>query len=123
MNMQGESMESKLFRIPILRTGKKHCPKYIYALETALHSDGCTAVSEAYHDCCVIHDLGYKLGIDPWGHPINKAEADLNFRKCMQSKSPLGKFSPMSWWRWLAVKVFGKKFYPKTTPSFETYKF
>ena len=112
-----------MLKIPILRTGKKPCKKYVYALEVALRSDGCTAVSEVYHDACVIHDLGYKLGIDPWGHPITKKDTDTNFRKCMQSKSVFGKLSPMSWWRWLAVSTFGGKFYPKTTPDFETYLF
>ena len=110
-----------MIRIPILRIGRKPCRKYIIALEEAIKSDGCSVVTETYHDCCIVHDLGYRVGIDCWGHPINREEADLAFRFCMQSKSRFGRFSPMSWWRYLAVRVFGWKSYPKETPSFETY--
>lgn len=112
-----------MLKIPILRKGKKPCPKYIYALEHALGADGCTAVSEIYHCCCIIHDLAYKLGIDCYGNPIDRAQADFNFRSCMQDKSMFGKCSPMSWWRWAGVRCFGSKHYHKTVPQFKTYLF
>ena len=112
-----------MLRIPILRAGKKPCKKYVYALEMSLKSDGCSGVTEVFHECCVLHDLSYRLGIDCYGHPVNRLEADINFRKCMQSKSRFGRFSPISWWRYYAVRLFGHKHYPTTTPDFETYLF
>jgi hypothetical protein len=110
-----------MLRIPILKTGQKPCKKYVIVLEEAIQADGCSGATEVYHDCCVFHDLAYRIGIDYYGHPVNRKEADVLFRQCMQSHSKLGRFSPMSWWRYAAVRLLGHTKYPKTTPSFETY--
>lgn len=88
---------------------------------TALKSDGCTLVSELFHICCLEHDCAYKLHKDPrdayryfeqgctnyWdlASPISRGEADKRFRKCMQERSKLGRFSPVSWLRWVGVRV------------------
>ena len=83
----------------------------IRQLAAALKSDGCTVVTEAFLDCCLLHDILYKTGIDPdTGQPVSRAEADRTFRDCMQSRSRLGRFSPMSWWRYLGVRLFGRFF-------------
>ena len=64
-------------------------------------TDFCTGVSEWYADCCAQHDKEYA------NPDIKRREADGNFRRCIQKKSPFGIFSPMSWWRWAGVRVFG----------------
>jgi len=49
----------------------------------ALGSDGCTGVTEWHHDCCLLHDVYYRTGLDMDGRVITKAEADLAFWRCM----------------------------------------
>lgn len=72
-----------------------------------LGSDGCTKVSQMYQDCCFEHDIAYKTGATVDKAPVTRAEADAAFRRCMQQKSRLGRLSPMSWWRWIGVRLFG----------------
>lgn len=74
-------------------------------------SDGCTFVSEIHHDCCLQHDYACEEGFDPREvfegrlTPMSRRSADALFRRCNQSRSPLGRFSPMSWWRWVGVRI------------------
>lgn len=76
-----------------------------------LQSDGCTVVSELYQDCCRLHDILYKTGIDPdTGLPVTRAHADRIFRQCMTDRSRLGAFNPIAWWRYLGVRLFGRFF-------------
>jgi hypothetical protein len=42
------------------------------------------------------------------GHKVEKEDVDMRFRWYMQIKSPLGRLSPMPWWRWYAVDRVGK---------------
>src|SRR3990167_10753649 len=94
-----------------------HDPKYwewVRWVAARLHSDGCTGVSELYHDCCLEHDISYRTGLDPRIQytkgrviPLSRSEADARFRRCMQQQSVLGKLSPVSWYRWLGVRVGG----------------
>lgn len=79
-----------------------------------LNSDGCSWVSELFHDCCLEHDIHYRLGSDIYGKPITRAEADRRFRHCMQRHSKLGRFSPISWIRWAGVRLFGSNAYKGT---------
>ena len=90
-----------------------------------IHSDGCSGVPDFYKEACLQHDLSYFYarcpvsaykcyleGIeDVWGaaQVITKAHADAVFRRTIQAKSKLKRFSPMSWWRWLGVKWFAGK--------------
>ena len=97
--------------VPVLKVGEPLTAEYVMHLDKAISSDGCTGVSDFYRDCCVIHDLAYRGGIDPWGQPITRHQANINFRQCIQSRSTLGRFSPMSWIRWAGVEVFGRFFY------------
>jgi len=74
-----------------------------------LESDGCSGVPDFYLDACLEHDIHYRTHRWINGMSIFKSEADARFRQVIQSRSVLGVMSPMSWWRWLAVKSFGKK--------------
>lgn len=74
----------------------------------AAGSDGCTKVADFYVDCCFEHDLHYILGRTLTGESLSKTDADRLFRLCIQERSPFGVFSPMSWWRWLGVRLFGR---------------
>jgi protein-S-isoprenylcysteine O-methyltransferase Ste14 len=87
-------------------------------------SDGCTVVSEYCRDACLQHDLCYKYQRNPrsaytryvknlrhkWmeADPISREEADRQFRDTLQSLSPLGRWSPVSWIRWAGVRIFGR---------------
>lgn len=112
-----------MLKIPILKRGRKPCRRYIYALEAALNADGCSGASEFYHDCCIIHDLGYRLGINVYGQIITRYQADAAFKECMQAKSIFGVLSLMAWWRYAAVRWFGAKHYTHERPDFYTYFF
>jgi hypothetical protein len=79
-----------------------------------LKADGCSKALEVYREACLEHDLTYRTGFDPrmlflYHVPvaISRREADARFREEMQRRSFAGKLSPMSWWRWLGVRVFG----------------
>lgn len=71
--------------------------------------DGCTGVLDFYRPCCVLHDFHYRIGLDFDMTAISRALADAKFRRCMQTRSIVGVFSPMSWWRWAGVRIFGGK--------------
>jgi hypothetical protein len=84
-----------------------------------INSDGCSVVPDFFLDCCRIHDLAYYYAKDPrsayeigdWGlaDPIDQKGADALLKCCIQSKSRLGKWSPMAWWRYWALREFGAK--------------
>lgn len=100
-----------MLRIPL--RGERSSEEYwtlIRNLAAALNSDGCTGVPELYHDCCLEHDIHYRLGIrlsGEIGTPISRADADARFRQCIQERSRLGRISPLSWIRWIGVRLFG----------------
>jgi hypothetical protein len=96
--------------IPILAENEPLTDAHVALLATAIQSDGCTAVSELFHECCVVHDLGYEFGIDPWGRQVTKRAIDAAFRRSMQKRSKLGVLSPVAAVRWLGVRLFGRKF-------------
>lgn len=86
-------------------------------------TDGCSKVTGAYRKCCRVHDLAYYYGRDPvsaykryvagepeyWfeAAPITRAQADADFRRCIQANSGAGFFSPLALMRWLGVRVGG----------------
>lgn len=90
-----------------------------------IKSDGCSGVPDFHLDCCLQHDASYwyaKCPVsaytyyledspNPWEQATNifESDADARFRRCIQQDSPFGRYSPMSWWRWAALKMFGKK--------------
>lgn len=99
------------WEIPLLEEGEPLTDEYVNKhLAPAIKSDGCTLVSELYHECCVVHDLGYEFDIDPWGRPSSKTQTDTTYRRCMQARSRLGRFQPISWVRYIGVSLFGGRF-------------
>ena len=80
----------------------------IYDKAAELGSDGCSFASGGFRDCCVEHDVHYRLGTTIDGYPITRREADARFRSCMQCRSRFGWWSPVAWWRWAAVRTFGR---------------
>ena len=81
-----------------------------------LGSDGCSGVPDFHLDGCYEHDIAYRTGKDLYGNQITRAEADRRFRIYIQKHSLLAKFrlgffSPMSWWRWAGVRLFGRNSY------------
>lgn len=83
-----------------------------------LGSDGCTFATELYHDCCLEHDCMCRDGVDLYGDPVSRWQAAWRFMRCCQSKSPLGKYSPVSYWRYVAVMV--REVYVKVMDRFKS---
>lgn len=83
----------------------------VHKMAQRLHSDGCSHVTSAYLECCEEHDIHYRTGQTLLGEPISREEADRLFRECMQHRSIFKVFSPMSWWRWVGVRLFGASSY------------
>ena len=72
-----------------------------------LGADGCSGVPDFHVDCCLHHDIMYRTGMDVNGKEVTRAEADAEFRRCHQERSRFGKASPMAFWRWVGVRLFG----------------
>ena len=70
-----------------------------------LGTDGCSFVTGAYVECCMEHDIFYRTGKTLDGKPISKRQADARLRACMMSRSKLGFFSPIAWWRWAGLRL------------------
>lgn len=70
-------------------------------------TDGCTGVKDWYVEACYEHDFHYTYRKTLWGDPLTRDEADSRFREQIQARSPFKRFSPMSWWRYLAVRRLG----------------
>jgi len=71
-------------------------------------SDGCTGVADIFVKACWEHDFYFRTHHDFNGKVISFWEANRRFRRRMQWCSKLGFLSPVSWWRWLGVSLFGK---------------
>lgn len=82
-----------------------------WALVHRAPNDGCTGVKDWFVDCCAVHDYFYRHGIH-WldGQPVTRAEADAALRDCIRERSQFGKYSPMAFWRWAAVRIAGRWF-------------
>lgn len=78
---------------------------HVRATAKILNSDGCTGVKDYYLDSCLEHDIHWRTGRTVYGVPITKQQANERFRRVIQSRSKLGRLSPMSWWRFAAVSV------------------
>ena len=78
------------------------------AWAVAAGSDGCTGVPDFFVVCCHEHDHVYQTGETLRGVPQTKAEGDQRFRDCVQRHSPLRELSPLSWVRWVGVRVLGR---------------
>ena len=76
-------------------------------LALAAGSNGCTGVPDFYAYNCWLHDLHYRFGHDLSGRPLSRDDADRRLRLGIQARSLFGILSPMSWWRWFGVRLFG----------------
>lgn len=85
-------------------------PEYWAKLRTWARgaSDGCTGVLDIHIWACWEHDFHYRHGRTLYaGEAISRREADARFREVNAAESRLGRFSPLAWWRWAGVRVFG----------------
>ena len=78
----------------------------VRARAAALGSDGCTGVSEWQHDCCLLHDILCRTGVDMDSVAVTRTEADALFWKCLTDRSPLGVWSPRAWLRYAGVRLY-----------------
>jgi hypothetical protein len=92
---------------------RRFTEKDIQKIKEKCNSDGCTGVSNAHVYACYVHDFLYEFHVDFYGNPITQEQADKILRELIQLKSVFGVFSPMSWWRWVGVRVFGKSHWDK----------
>jgi hypothetical protein len=73
-----------------------------------LGTDGCSGPAfEVYVRACWEHDIHYRTGQTLYGLPLTRADADAIFRERHQEFSVFGRLSPMSWWRWLGLRIGG----------------
>ena len=86
----------------------KHYWDRVRKAALAIESDGCTGVPDFHVDCCFEHDIAYVSGHTVDLERRTKWQADRDFRHCLQARSRWGVFSPMSWWRWIAVTLCGR---------------
>ena len=101
--------DDKMVLVPLLGAGTPVTDAWAKKVAKVIASDGCSGVPDFHLCCCIVHDLAYKFAVDPWGAPLTRPEADAAFRACIQAHSTLGRFSPMSWWRWAGVRIGGQK--------------
>ncbi len=90
------------------RTTAKYWRK-VRAKAKELKSDGCSGVPDFYKDCCLEHDVHYRTHKTIDGIDIDRKTADGTLKKCIQSRSLFGRWSPMAQWRYLAIRRWGKK--------------
>ena len=79
------------------------------AIAEFVYSDGCTGVPDFYRNDCIYHDWCYRTHRDLDGTPLTKKESDKRLKAGIRVESPFGMWSPMAWWRYVAVKRFGRK--------------
>lgn len=89
------------------RAGKRYWER-VRDKAAELGTDGCSGATGAFAECCMEHDIAYRTGLTVNGEAQTKEQADTRFLHCMQSRSVLGFYSPVAWWRYAAVRCFGK---------------
>jgi hypothetical protein len=83
----------------------EHYWQRVRARAKALGSDGCTAVEPWNLDCCLLHDVMCRTGMDMDGNSITREEADYLFWECNRQRTPFSWLSPRSWTRWAGVRL------------------
>jgi hypothetical protein len=78
-----------------------------WALHADPPSDGCSGVKDWYIEACWEHDFHYRYAQTIYREPISFEEANSRFRESIQMRSKLGRFNPISWFRWYGVKTLG----------------
>ena len=74
-----------------------------------IDSDGCTDVPDFYLNGCTQHDFWYRTHRNFDGTPITKQEADKGLEQYVWKHSWFGHFSPLAWWRYRGLRMFGKR--------------
>ena len=74
-----------------------------------LGSDGCTGVVDIFLSACLEHDIHFRTHKFLCGCEIDFSTANYIFRRRIQQRSLFGRFSPVSWLRWIGVNHFGRK--------------
>lgn len=94
--------------------------QWIAAEAAAIHSDGCTAVTEWHQPCCFEHDLACVYAKDPrdayrlhmaggenvwvYAADMSRRQADAMFYACNRERSgPIG--DARSFFRWIGVRL------------------
>jgi len=74
-----------------------------------LKSDGCTGVPDTYLYSCKEHDIHTRTHKTVHGDAITFNQAAYCIRRRVQQGSVLGSLSPISWFRWVGVHIFGHR--------------
>ena len=77
-----------------------------------LGTDGCSGpakLTQWYIDACYEHDIHYRTHMWLDGTPITQEEADARLRDVVRSRSWFNGYSPLGWWRYHALRQFGKR--------------
>jgi len=74
-----------------------------------LKSDGCTGVPDTYLYSCKEHDIHTRTHKTVQGEIITFNQAAYCIRRRVQQGSVLGSLSPISWFRWVGVHIFGHR--------------
>lgn len=70
----------------------------------ALGSDGCTHATAWNLDCCLLHDVMRRTGMDMDDHAVTEAEQNYLFWECNRQRS----LARLSWYSpWSAVRYLG----------------
>ena len=92
--------------IPILARGQQPTSDYIQKLKKAIRSDKCTMAIDWNVPCCVLHDLVCSTGIDHYGQPTSRRDADTRFWRCNRDMVRANTPSRMKrWWGLLRADV------------------
>jgi hypothetical protein len=89
----------------------------VHARAMEINSDGCSGVPDWLIWTCWEHDIHYRTHKMLDGEAITRAQADYVFRRRIQQCSGWGRLSPVSWWRWVALKLFGMRAWKRHEPA------
>lgn len=95
---------------------KKFTPRDYKRIAIFINSDGCTDVPDFYLNGCIQHDWWFRTHRNFDGSPITEEEANQGLRDYVWHHSLFGHFSPLAWWRYYALEVFGKKAWDEMPP-------
>lgn len=85
-------------------------------------SDGCTAAPDLHIlACCIQHDADYTTRADEHGAPLTRAQADARLHACIINQSPRHPIAAhlLAAIYYLAVRIFGRRYWSKTQAETE----
>lgn len=89
-------------------------PQYwadVHLTARALNTDGCSGparLTQWYRAACEEHDIFYRTHLTVDRLQVTKDFADAVLRLRITRDSWLGRFSPVAWWRDMALSLFGQ---------------